>query len=144
MILTLTLSRPRQLLDDDRLSGVPLLVWANKQDVPTALSTEQLVRPPEPRAKTKLLPSRSRSPFSPLALALALPSPYRSPRLLLLFPCSRTLHPAPRTPHLHISPARFTLTHRPSQGAALNLHTIRDRTWRLVPCSALTTVGTTH
>ena len=33
-----------QLLDDDRLSGVPLLVWANKQDVPTALTPEQLVR----------------------------------------------------------------------------------------------------
>ena len=29
-----------------------------------------------------------------------------------------------------------------TQGAALNLHAIRDRTWRLVPCSAVTTVGT--
>jgi signal recognition particle receptor subunit beta len=34
----------RQLLDEDRLSGVPLLICANKQDVPTALTPEQLVR----------------------------------------------------------------------------------------------------
>lgn len=34
----------RLLLDEDRLSGVPLLILANKQDVPTALTSEQLVR----------------------------------------------------------------------------------------------------
>ena len=34
----------RQLLDEDRLSGVPLLIFANKQDVSTALTPLQLVR----------------------------------------------------------------------------------------------------
>ena len=48
-------------------------------------------------------------------------------------------NPFCRGPRPHHPPLCFTFLW---QGAALNLHAIRDRTWRLVPCSAVTTVGT--
>ena len=118
------------LLEEEKLKGVPVLIFANKQDLANALSPDQVVNE-SLNSKIVLLTTR----YADTKIIYA-------GKIHPTFSCAIVSSHAQCANSVAAAAAAAAAAARAAQVAeALALDTLRDRAWHIQPCSAKTGEG---
>ena len=113
------------LLEEEKLAGVPVLIFANKQDLLNAMPPKEVRATPHSAAARRSLPARARTQH---CHAWRLHDRHGATR--------RT-----QSAHRSLSLPSFRVSPNGQISEALHLHNIRDRDWQIQACSAKTGAG---